>query len=98
MDDSDMEGKILNLNDMRALIREYQASHKKVVLCYGMFNVLHIGHIRYLKQAEAFGDAIVVVITPDRQPTGESDVRSHAHRAEALAHLDWIDAVAVNTC
>ena len=67
------------------------------MLCYGIFNVLHIGHIRYLKQAGQLGDILVVVLTPDRPMDKHNQQRDNLQRAEALAHLDWIDAVTVNT-
>jgi len=93
-----MKTKILNFDVLQNRIKKYQKNNKKVVMCYGMFSVLHVGHIRYLKQAERYGDVVVVVITPDNHEDSDMKEYSESMRAEALAHLDWIDFVAVNTC
>ena len=83
---------------MKRRILEYQTEGKKVVLCYGKFNALHVGHIRYIKKARKYGDKVVVALTPDDSFSQEDRKRFECMRAEALAHLDWIDAVAINTC
>jgi len=93
-----MKSKILSFDNLRKRIENYQKDNKKVVMCYGMFGVLHIGHIRYLKQAEQYGDVVVVVITPDRYIDSIEKENYESMRAEALVHLDWIDSVAVNNC
>jgi len=63
-----------------------------------MFGVLHMGHIRYLKQARQYGDIVMVVITPDEYVDPGQKESFESMRADALAHLDWIDAIAVNSC
>ena len=93
-----MKSKIFSFDNLRKRIENYQKNNKKVVMCHGMFGVLHIGHIRYLKQAEQYGDVVVVVITPDRYIDSVEKENYESMRAEALAHLDWIDSVAVNNC
>jgi len=93
-----MKSKIINFDTLRRRIENYKKDGEKVVLCYGMFGALHIGHIRYLKQAEQYGDVVVVAITPDNHVDPDQKERFESMRAEALAHLDWIDAVTVNTC
>ena len=67
-----------------------------MVLCYGVFGVLHIGHIRYLKKARQNGDILVVVLSSDDVKNNEQKKFFESRRAEALAHLDWVDHVAVN--
>ncbi len=66
--------------------------------CHGVFDLLHVGHIRHFKQARKYGDVLVVTITPDKyvnkgphRPTFNEKLR-----AEVLAALDLIDYVAVN--
>ena len=92
-----MKNKIFEITDLKERIRKYQKGNKTVVICYGIFDVLHIGHIRYLKQAEQFGDVIMIVLISDAElVTKEKTKYNEFLRAEALAHLDWIDAVSIN--
>jgi cytidyltransferase-like protein len=73
-------------------------AERRVVLCHGCFDLLHIGHIRHFKEARTFGDALVVTITPDRfvqkgpgRPAFPAELR-----AEAVAALSAVDRVAIN--
>lgn len=91
-----IENKIVNTDSLQKLIKSYQEQKKRVVLCYGVFGVLHIGHIRYLKKARQNGDILVVVLSTEDISSDEQRVYFENRRAEALTHLDWIDHVAVN--
>ena len=88
--------KILKFDTLPRKIREVQDQGKKVVLSYGIFGVLHIGHIRYLRRARDYGDFLIVVITPDDREEPTTKERFEDMRAEALAHLDWVDAVSID--
>ncbi len=88
--------KILSFDTLSHTIRENQKQGGKTVLCYGVFGVLHIGHIRYLKKAKEYGNFLVVIITSDPEEDPKSKERFEDMRAEALAHLDWVDLVSVN--
>jgi rfaE bifunctional protein nucleotidyltransferase chain/domain len=90
--------KILTLDELSAKSKEYRDSGKKVVLCHGTFDLLHAGHIRYLKSARSEGDVLVVTITADEfvnkgpgRPIFSQDLR-----AENLGYLSFVDFVAVN--
>lgn len=71
---------------------------KRIVLCHGVFDLLHIGHIRYLEQARSFGDILVVTITPDRfvDKGPHRPAFPEQLRAEAVASLSCVDHVAIN--
>ncbi len=80
------------------MLAELKRSGKRVVNCHGVFDLLHVGHIRHLSAARQFGDVLVVTITPDlyvnkgpHRPAFNQDLR-----AEALAALDCVDYVAIN--
>lgn len=45
------------------------AGSKKIVLCHGVFDLWHIGHIRYFQGAKKLGDVLAVTVTPDRYVT-----------------------------
>ena len=88
--------KIFQPDKLLRTIREIQGQGKKVVLGYGIFGVLHIGHIRYLKKAKDYGDFLIVVIAPVNSEDPRNKERFEDMRAEALAHLDWVDAVSID--
>jgi rfaE bifunctional protein nucleotidyltransferase chain/domain len=80
--------------------RERQrAAGRRVVLTNGVFDLLHTGHLFYLKQARALGDALVIALNSDasvralKGPT--RPVQNEAQRAYALAALECVDAVVV---
>ncbi len=90
--------KRLDLDRLAHEVRRAQAAGKTVVLCHGVFDLLHIGHIRYLRAAKEHGDLLVVTVTPDEyvdkgpgRPAFNQDLR-----VEGLAALDCVDYVAVN--
>lgn len=94
----DGNDKILPFDSLTEEVTALQAQGKKIVLCHGVFDLLHIGHIRYLKQAKSFGDLLVVTITPDRyvDKGPHRPAFSEKLRLEAIASLNCVDYVAIN--
>jgi rfaE bifunctional protein nucleotidyltransferase chain/domain len=89
--------KITNISSLKKILEDIR-SNKKIVLCHGCFDLLHIGHIRYFQQAKEMGDILAVTISPDRfvdkglnRPTFSEKLR-----ADAIASLAVVDYVAVN--
>ena len=58
-----MEEKILSREDFSAIRENFRRQKRKVVLCHGVFDLLHYGHIEHLQEAKAQGDILVVSIT-----------------------------------
>jgi rfaE bifunctional protein kinase chain/domain/rfaE bifunctional protein nucleotidyltransferase chain/domain len=71
---------------------------RTVVQCHGVFDLLHIGHIRHFQEAKKSGQILVVTVTPDRYVNKgpHRPVFTEALRAEAIASLDGVDYVAIN--
>lgn len=90
--------KIKNLDELAHVIEALKADGQKVIHCHGVFDLLHIGHIRYFTQAKEFGDVLVVTITPDEyvDKGPHRPAFNEQLRAEAIASLDEVDYVAVN--
>src|SRR3990167_11074467 len=68
---------------------------KKIAHCHGVFDLLHIGHIRHFKRAREYGDLLVVSLTPDayvNKGPGRPAFNEQL-RAEAIASLDCVDYV-----
>ena len=90
--------KIRDLNELTALMQTLKAEGKTIVHSHGVFDLLHIGHIRHLEQARKMGDVLVVTVTPDRfvNKGPHRPVFNEELRAEAIAALGCVDYVAVN--
>src|SRR4030042_186598 len=63
-------GKILNWNELKEAVDRLKADGKKIVFTNGCFDIIHIGHIRYLKEAKALGGVLVVGLNSDRSVSG----------------------------
>lgn len=91
--------KIVAAERLAALVAERQAGGEKIVFTNGVFDILHVGHARYLAEARALGDALVVAVNTDRSVRGiKGDLRpvvSEMERAEMLGWLACVDYVAL---
>lgn len=91
--------KILSPELMLRERQRLRAAGKRLVFTNGVFDLLHVGHVRYLAQARALGDALLVAINSDRtvrELKGEDrPVFNQAERAEILAALRCVDYVTV---
>jgi len=81
------------------LVQALRSRSKTVVFTNGVFDLLHVGHLRYLQQARALGDALIVGINSDRSVRAikgsDRPVTPQDERAEILAALACVDAVVV---
>jgi len=59
-----LKNKILDLKDLRKIKRKFKG--KKIVLCHGVFDLLHVGHISYFKSSKTYGNILVVSVTGDK--------------------------------
>src|SRR5918996_5394758 len=94
-----MKGKILSMDRMLAERQRLRAAGKRLVFTNGVFDLLHVGHVRYLAQARAVGDALVVAINSDRTVRElkgpDRPIFDQSERAEILAALRQVDYVVV---
>ena len=91
--------KILSPEQMLRERQRLRAAGKRLVFTNGVFDLLHVGHVRYLAQARELGDALLVAINSDgtvRELKGpDRPVFNQAERAEILAALRCVDYVTV---
>ncbi len=82
-----------------AIVERLRASGKTVVFTNGVFDLLHPGHVRYLQQARALGDALIVGVNSDRSVRAikglQRPITPQAERAEILAALAPVDAAVI---
>jgi rfaE bifunctional protein nucleotidyltransferase chain/domain len=93
-------GKIVkSLDDLEGIIENEKAAGKTVVFGNGCFDILHVGHVRYLKGAKDLGDVLVVAVNDDSSVTGlgkrKEVVTPAAERAEIISAIDSVDYVII---
>lgn len=95
----DSDAKIKNLDALAALVKAEKMRGKRLVFTNGCFDLLHVGHVKYLQKARTFGDLLVVGLNSDasvRRLKGESrPLIGEAERAHILAALDCVDFVVI---
>ena len=91
--------KLVSRTSLVEAVRSLQRAGKKVVFTNGCFDLLHIGHVRYLQEARELGDALVVGVNSDasvRRLKGPGRPLTPApERAEILAALECVDFVTI---
>ena len=94
-----MNAKITDLEQLAVRTRELRAQGRKVVATNGCFDLLHVGHVRYLQAARKLGDALVVGVNGDASVRALKGpmrpLNSAADRAEVLAALACVDFVTI---
>jgi rfaE bifunctional protein kinase chain/domain/rfaE bifunctional protein nucleotidyltransferase chain/domain len=93
-----VKDKIKNLEELQRIAADLKSKGKKIVHCHGVFDLLHIGHIKHFEEAKSFGDVLVVTITPDEfvHKGPNRPAFTTTLRLEALAALESIDFVSAN--
>ncbi len=90
--------KVCSMTELQGIVARYRATGQRVALCHGVFDLVHLGHVRHLEEARGFGDVLVVTLTADafvNKGPGRP-VFAEFQRAEMLAALDYVDHVAIN--
>jgi rfaE bifunctional protein nucleotidyltransferase chain/domain len=94
-----MKQKNVTAEEARAIANEMRERGRKLVFTNGCFDLLHVGHVRYLAAARALGDALLVAINGDesvRTLKGDGrPVNREADRAEVIAALESVDHVVI---
>jgi rfaE bifunctional protein nucleotidyltransferase chain/domain len=93
------EQKILTRDELRRRVEEWRRAGERVTLANGNFDLLHVGHVRYLRAAKALGGKLVVAVNSDssvRALKGDGrPIMPENERAEIVAALADVDAVVV---
>jgi D-glycero-beta-D-manno-heptose 1-phosphate adenylyltransferase len=94
---TDPELKIKSLAELDAIVPEIRASGRKVVFANGCFDLLHVGHIRYLQNARALGDVLILGVNSDACVAALKGkgrpLQPENERAEILSSLECVDYV-----
>lgn len=90
-----MEEKIINLKELEKFAPKLKG---KRVLVGGCFDILHIGHIKYLKAAKKEGDSLIIALESDefiKKRKNKTPFHNIVERAEILASLDFVDLIII---
>lgn len=95
----DTRQKILSRPGLCDVLAEYRRPGRKVVMANGIFDLLHVGHVRYLQAAKAEGDILVVAINSDSSTRAQKGagrpVVTERARAAVVAALEAVDYVVI---
>jgi rfaE bifunctional protein nucleotidyltransferase chain/domain len=89
-------GKIVSRDELKQQVERLRTEGKKLVFTNGCFDILHAGHIRYLKEAKALGDVLIVGLNSDASVSTIKPgrpVNPQDQRAEVLSALEMVDYV-----
>src|SRR5260370_37034199 len=92
-----MSAKIIDMDQLAERARELRRAGKRLVVTNGCFDLLHVGHVRYLQAARALGDALAIGLNGDRSVRelkgAGRPVNNESDRAEVLAALECVDLI-----
>ena len=95
-----MRPKIITVDELAPLLAEYRRQKQSIVFTNGCFDLMHIGHTRYLQSARDLGDLLVVGVNSDEsvralKKGSDRPIVPEAQRAEVLAALACVDYVVI---
>ncbi|MDD5712923.1 MAG: D-glycero-beta-D-manno-heptose 1-phosphate adenylyltransferase [Smithellaceae bacterium] len=92
-------GKILARTDLKKELDRLRAAGKKIAFTNGCFDILHVGHVRYLREAKKMGDVLVLAMNSDtsvRALKGDKrPIVPEQERADVIAALESVDYVTI---
>lgn len=91
------ENMLVKQSEIDDLLKKLKEQRKTIVTTNGCFDILHVGHVRYLEKAKSFGDVLIVALNSDKSVKsikGESrPINNENDRAEVLSGLKSVDYV-----
>ena len=93
-----MKKKIIDFSDVEKILKLAKNNRKKIVHCHGVFDLLHVGHLKHFESAKKFGDILIVSVTPDKyvQKGFNRPYFNSEQRMKILASIEIIDFVVLN--
>jgi rfaE bifunctional protein nucleotidyltransferase chain/domain len=89
-------GKTVNWNELKRHVERLKAEGKKIVFTNGCFDIIHAGHVRYLKEAKILGDILIIGLNSDKSVSAIKPgrpINPQEQRAEVLSSLEMVDYV-----
>jgi rfaE bifunctional protein nucleotidyltransferase chain/domain len=93
------DAKVLTRDELRRRVEHWRNAGERVILANGCFDLLHVGHVRYLRAAKELGGRLIVAINSDQSVRGLKGegrpLMPDTERAEILAALEDVDAIVI---
>ncbi len=90
-------GQLVRQENLEELLKLLKSENKTVVTTNGCFDILHVGHVRYLKKAKSFGDVLIIALNSDKSIKSikgpDRPINNENDRAEILNSLYFVDYV-----
>lgn len=91
--------KIVSTKKAIELVKNFKLQKKKIVLAGGIFDIIHVGHVRFLEKAKQKGDILFILLESDKKAKIEKGntrpINNQKTRAEILASLNYLDYVVI---
>lgn len=91
--------KLISLEELKKIIQSLKEKGGKIVLANGCFDIIHAGHVRYLRDAKSRGDILIVALNSDksvRSLKGEGrPLMNEIDRAEILSSFEFVDYIVI---
>jgi rfaE bifunctional protein nucleotidyltransferase chain/domain len=91
--------KIIDFDKLKSIVESLKKKGKKIVLANGCFDIIHVGHVRYLKDAKSRGDVLIVALNSDKSVRilkGEGrPIIDEKGRAEILSSFEFVDYIII---
>lgn len=91
-------GRVISIQELEKEISVFKAQGRKIVFTNGCFDILHVGHVKYLKEAKKLGDILIVGLNSDKSIASLKPFRPiipETERAEILSSLEMVDYVVI---
>ena len=97
--DNSVDYKIVDFNEIKEISKDLKSAGKKIVFTNGCFDILHLGHVKYLQKARALGDKLIVGLNSNesvsRLKGSSRPINDQYDRAYLLASLEVVDYVVI---
>ena len=93
-----MKKKIIDFSNVEKILKPIKRKGKKIVHCHGVFDLLHIGHLRHFASAKKYGDVLIISVTADKfiQKGFNRPYFNSEQRIESLSSIEMVDFVVLN--
>jgi D-beta-D-heptose 7-phosphate kinase/D-beta-D-heptose 1-phosphate adenosyltransferase len=91
--------RVLTIDELLPIVERYRSQGKKIVFTNGCFDIIHVGHVRYLGEAKKVGDVLIVGVNSDASVRGlkgpDRPIVGERERAAVVASLRSVDYVVI---
>ena len=91
--------KVIDISKLNKLENQLKKNNKKIILCHGVFDLVHLGHLEYFKSSKKHGDVLIVSVTKGKfvNKGPHRPYNSDKDRIKFLSSLEIVDYVVLNT-